>query len=144
MGAADTAIAAGQADHAREWAQAALSRAKATGDVRLDAQALASLANFDRLSSRNRRATEASARAALLFKSVGDLADEAIAHTSHANSAIVLARNEEAVEAALLSVELACLGRRIGVAQAQDADNEVTLLRQAHRSKRAATGADPG
>ena len=109
--AADAAIAAGQADQAREWAQAALSRAKATGDVRLEAQALASLANFDRLSSRNRRATEASARAALLFKSVGDLADEAIAHTSHANSAIVLARNEEAVEAALLSVELACLGR---------------------------------
>ncbi len=104
--AADAAIAAGEADQARECAQAAFNRAKATGDLRLEAQALASLANFDRLSSRNRRATEASARAALLFKGIGELADEAIAHTSHANSAIVLARHEEAVEAALLSVEL--------------------------------------
>ncbi|MBU6260833.1 MAG: GGDEF domain-containing protein [Burkholderiales bacterium] len=107
--AADAAIADGDADLARERAYHALNRAKAAGQTLLEAQALASLAHYDRLSSRVRRAAEASARAALLFKSVGELADEAIAHTSHANAAIVLGRAEEAVEAAQLSVELARL-----------------------------------
>ncbi|MDE2370478.1 MAG: GGDEF domain-containing protein [Burkholderiales bacterium] len=107
--AADAAIATGDADLARERAYAALGRAKAAGETLLEAQALASLANYDRLSSRVRRAAEASARAALLFKSVGELADEAIAHTSHAAAASVLGRSEEAVEAAQLSVELARL-----------------------------------
>ena len=104
--AAGAAIAVGHADRARDLAHDALSRAKAAGDIRLEAQALASLANIDRLCSRNRRAADAATRAALLFKSLDDLADEAIAHTSHANASIVLGRPEEAVEAALLSVEL--------------------------------------
>jgi len=104
--AAGVAIAAGQADRARDLAHAVLSRAKAAGDIRLEAQALAQLANIDRLCSRHRRSVDAATRAALLFKSLGDLADEAVAHTSHANASIVLARPEEAVEAALLSVEL--------------------------------------
>lgn len=104
--AAGVAIAAGEADRARDLAHAVLNRAKAANDIRLEAQALARLANIDRLCSRHRRAVDAASRAALLFKSLGDLADEAIAHTSHANASIVLARPEEAVEAALLSVEL--------------------------------------
>ena len=104
--AADAAIAGGHADRARDLAHAVLTRARAAGDMRSEAQALARLANIDRLCSRHRRAVDAATRAALLFRSLGDLADEAIAHTSHANASIVLGRPEEAVEAALLSVEL--------------------------------------
>ena len=104
--AAGAAIASGHADRARDLSHAVLNRAKAAGDIRLEAQALSRLAHIDRLCSRHRRAVDAATRAALLFKSLGDLADEAIAHTSHANASIVLARPEEAVEAALLSVEL--------------------------------------
>ncbi len=107
--AAGAAIATGQADRARDLAHAAMKRALAAGDIRLEAHALASLANIDRLCSRNRRAADGAARAALLFMSLGDLADEAIAHTSHANASVVLARPEDAVESALLSVELGCL-----------------------------------
>lgn len=104
--AARAAIAVGEADRARDLAHVALNRAKGSGDIRLEAQALERLANIDRLCSRNRRAADAAARAAVLFNSLGDLADEAIAHTSHANASIVLARPEDAIDAALLSVEL--------------------------------------
>jgi diguanylate cyclase (GGDEF)-like protein len=96
----------GKADEARAMTLRVLAGAEAQQDKLLEARALASLAQCDRLSSRFRRSHEASQRAAHLFRMTGDVAGEIESLSILAHSASKLGRNEEAVEAALLGVRI--------------------------------------
>ncbi|MEP6874257.1 MAG: GGDEF domain-containing protein [Burkholderiales bacterium] len=105
LDAAYAALEQGNALQARDIAQSVLAAAKAT-DTHLEARALACLAHCDRVSSRLRRASDTSRRAAQLFAQVGDTQGEANALTTLAHVCMLLGRNDEAVEAALLCVRL--------------------------------------
>ena len=105
LAAAYAALDAGQVQQAYELAVSVLSGAK-DDNPRLEARALACLAHCDRISSRLRRASETSRKAAQLFEQLGDAQGEANALTTLAHVCMLLGRNDEAVEAALLSVRL--------------------------------------
>lgn len=105
LAAAYAALDAGRVQDAYDLAISALSDAK-SDNPRLEARALACLAHCDRISSRLRRASESSRRAAQLFEQLGDTQGEANTLTTLAHVCMLLGRNDEAVEAALLSVRL--------------------------------------
>jgi diguanylate cyclase (GGDEF)-like protein len=99
-------LEAAKVEDARVLAASVLKAATDIGSRRVQGKALLSLAQFDRVLGRFRRAIEASQRAVDLFRLEGDIASEAAALSllAHANS--ILGRDAEAVEAALLSVRL--------------------------------------
>jgi len=105
LAAAYAALHAGRVPDAYALAVSVLSGAK-DENPRLEARALACLAHCDRISSRLRRASETSRKAAQLFEQLGDAQGEANALTTLAHVCMLLGRNDEAVEAALLSVRL--------------------------------------
>ena len=105
LNAAYAALEQGSAQRARDIAQSVLVGAR-SADPHLEARALACLAHCDRVSSRLRRASDASRRAAQLFEQLGDTQGEANALTTLAHVCMLLGRNDEAVEAALLCVRL--------------------------------------
>jgi len=109
LAAADSALARGEMERARELAQSASTDARSRGDIRSEAHALSCLAHCDRIDSRLRRAAETSRQAAQLFEQLGDADGEAKALMTLAQVSMLLGRNEEAVEAALLSVRLCSL-----------------------------------
>jgi diguanylate cyclase (GGDEF)-like protein len=100
------ALDGGEIQVARELAQSVLIAAKASGNVIFEARALACLAHCDRASSRLRRASDTSRKAAKLFERLGEVESEATALTTLAHVSMLLGRNDEAVEAALLCVRL--------------------------------------
>ena len=100
------ALDAGELQTARELAQSVLIAAKVGNEFSQQAHALACLAHCDRISSRLRRASETSRKAARLFERVGETAGEANALTTLAQVSMLLGRNDEAVEAALLGIHL--------------------------------------
>jgi diguanylate cyclase (GGDEF)-like protein len=115
------ALESGELQTARELAQSVLIAAKARAQTALEAHALACLAHCDRISSRLRRASETSRKAARLFERVGEAAGEANALNTLAHVSTLLGRNDEAVEAALLCIRLCHLETLQG--QAVEAHN---------------------
>jgi diguanylate cyclase (GGDEF)-like protein len=105
LAAAYAALHDGRVPDAYALAVSVFSGAK-DDNPRLEARALACLAHCDRISSRLRRASETSRKAAQLFEQLGDAQGEANALTTLAHVCMLLGRNDEAVEAALLSVRL--------------------------------------
>lgn len=103
---AHRALDGGKSQEARLLAQQVLNSAKERADRQIEAHALLCLANCDRLVSRLRRASDASRRAALLFRGLDDLPGESSAMMMLAHLYTLLGRNEEAVEAAIFSVRL--------------------------------------
>ncbi|MES2990753.1 MAG: GGDEF domain-containing protein [Pseudomonadota bacterium] len=100
----------GDTQTARGLAQSVLLAAKAGADLRSEALALACLAHCDRVAQRLRRASEASRRAAEIFRRIGDNAGESAALNTFAHSTMLLGQSDEALEAALLSVQLCGVG----------------------------------
>lgn len=96
----------GDAQTARGLAQSVLIAAKASSDLRAEGLALACLAHCDRVAQRLRRASEASRKAAQIFRRIGDTAGESTALNTVAHATMLLGRTDEALEAALLSVQL--------------------------------------
>ncbi|KQW02827.1 hybrid sensor histidine kinase/response regulator [Rhizobacter sp. Root1221] len=97
----------GEHDKANRLAQSALDWAQNGANLQQEARALSFLAHCDRLSWRQRRASERSRRAAQLFECVGDVQGEAEALVTLGQVSLhLIGRNDEAVEAALLSVQL--------------------------------------
>ncbi len=99
-------LEAGQVEEARGAATRVLKEAEEAGERALQGQALLTLALFDRVLGRFRRAVEAAQKAVQLFQLEGDIAGEASALSLVAHGNNYLGRDEEAVEAALLSVKL--------------------------------------
>jgi diguanylate cyclase (GGDEF)-like protein len=106
LASAYRALDQGEAQTARGLAQSVLLASKAGGDLRAEAQALACLAHCDRVAQRLRRATEASRRAADIFRRIGDNAGESASLNTFAHATMLLGQTDESLEAALLSVQL--------------------------------------
>ncbi len=96
----------GDTKDARELAQSVLIAAKTSGDRRLQANALACLAQCDRVGSRLRRAADTARRAAQIFESLSDTEGEARALATLSQVSMLLGRTDEAHESALLSLRL--------------------------------------
>jgi diguanylate cyclase (GGDEF)-like protein len=96
----------GDVEQARALVHEVLADAQASGDRLVQARALASLGDIERMVSRFRRAHDHAQRAAMLFKELDDVVGESAALATLAHCAASLGRNEEAVEAALLGVRL--------------------------------------
>lgn len=103
--AAYAALDDGRATQARDLAEFVLIGARGR-DLLVEARALACLAHCDRVTSRLRRASEESRRAAQLFEQLGDVEGETKALSTFAHVSLILGRNAEAVEAALLAARL--------------------------------------
>ena len=96
----------GDSAAARGLAQSVLIAARASADQRTEALALACLAHCDAAAQHLRRASEASRKAAQIFRRIGDTAGESAALNTLADATMLLGRTDEALEATLLSVQL--------------------------------------
>lgn len=96
----------GNTKDARELAQSVLIAARASGDRRLQAEALACLAQCDRIGSRLRRAADTARRAAQIFESLSDTAGEARSLSTLSQVSMLLGRTDEAYESAVLALRL--------------------------------------
>jgi len=96
----------GNTKDARELAQSVLIAAKASGNRRLEANALACLAQCDRIGSRLRRAADTARRAAQIFESLSDTQGEARSLATLSQVSMLLGRTDEAYESAVLSLRL--------------------------------------
>lgn len=96
----------GNPKESRELAQSVLIAAKSKGDRRLEANALACLAECDRIGSRLRRAADTARRAAQIFESLSDTDGEARALATLSQVSMLLGRTDEAHESAVLSLRL--------------------------------------
>jgi diguanylate cyclase (GGDEF)-like protein len=92
---------------AKRLGQPVLDAAEALGDRRIQARALACLAENELLLCNYRDAVAKGTRAAQIFQMLGDLQQEASALATIARASSALGRNDTAVEAALLALELA-------------------------------------
>ncbi len=92
---------------AKRLAQPVADAASAAGDIRLQALALAGLAEMDCLLCNYQESQSNGTRAAQLLQTLGDLQQESNALNIVARASSALGRNETAVEASLLSLELA-------------------------------------
>ena len=106
LAAAYWSLDRGDARTARGLAQSVLIAAKASSDPRTEALALACLAHCDGVAQRLRRSSDASRKAAQIFRRIGDTAGESAALNTVADATMLLGRTDEALEAALLSVQL--------------------------------------
>lgn len=100
------ALGAGDIKEARELAQSVLLAARAAGETRQHANALACLAQCDRIGQSLRRSADTARRAAQLFERIGDTEGEARSLVVLAQVAMLLGRTDEAYEAALLVMRL--------------------------------------
>lgn len=103
---AHAALDGGDTKDARELAQSVLIAARASGDRRLQANALACLAQCDRIGSRLRRAADTARRAAQIFESLSDTEGEARSLSTLSQVSMLLGRTDEAYESAVLSLRL--------------------------------------
>jgi diguanylate cyclase (GGDEF)-like protein len=103
---AHDALDDGNTKEARELAQSVLIAAKSSGDRRLQANALACLAQCDRIGSRLRRAADTARRAAQIFESLSDTQGEARSLATLSQVSMLLGRTDEAYESAVLSLRL--------------------------------------